>query len=172
MTGLRAEVKYLQATMVSSDASPLLVKEKGCCPGNKVEAQIKYAYLITNLNQDINGIIHNYEALDSDLQEMSKLTKSMDERFSPSLKTGVQQAATITILEESVHQVWALQPSAKSEAEFTSKIHVLNSNSQDSSNGSANIGVSPNYMPSFKQVFDPKISTIAFLLAIYETVMS
>ncbi|KAJ9056111.1 hypothetical protein DSO57_1036401 [Entomophthora muscae] len=36
---------------------------------------------------------HNYKALDSDLQELSKLTKTMDEHFSP-LFVQVQELST------------------------------------------------------------------------------
>ncbi|KAJ9066692.1 hypothetical protein DSO57_1007192 [Entomophthora muscae] len=64
-----------------------------------------------------------------------------------------------------------MQPSNESEAEFILKVHVLNSNSQDSFNGSANTGVDPNYKLYFKQVFDPKTLAIAAFLTIYETAM-
>ncbi|KAJ9053196.1 hypothetical protein DSO57_1026593 [Entomophthora muscae] len=47
-------------------------------------------------------------------------------------------ATTLTTLEEIVHQLWALQPLAESEAKFSPKIHVLNSNLQDSSSESFN----------------------------------
>ncbi|KAJ9075871.1 hypothetical protein DSO57_1031534 [Entomophthora muscae] len=68
----------------------------------------------------------------------------------------VQQATTLNTLEEIVHQLWRMQPPVESEAEFTPEIHVLNSNSRDSYNGSANAEIDPNYKLSFKQVFDPK----------------
>ncbi|KAJ9081927.1 hypothetical protein DSO57_1009631 [Entomophthora muscae] len=167
----------------SGDASPR-VKEEGCWTGREGEPQIKYVTLIAHLNQDIDKIIHNYKAFDLDLQEISKLTKSMDECFFP-LIVQVQElsshifrvcvtAATtsLTTLKEILHQLWALQPPAESKTEFIFKIHVLNSNSQDSSSESANTGVNPNYKPSFKQLFDPKTSTIATFLTIYETAMS
>ncbi|KAJ9081968.1 hypothetical protein DSO57_1009190 [Entomophthora muscae] len=64
-----------------------------------------------------------------------------------------------------------MQAPVKSETEFIPKAHILNSNSQDSSNGSANTGVDPNYKVSFKQVFEPKTLTIAAFLTIYETAM-
>ncbi|KAJ9052559.1 hypothetical protein DSO57_1032976 [Entomophthora muscae] len=59
-------------------------------------------------------------------------------------ETEIQQSITLTTLELNLHQLWALQPPAESEAEFISKIYVFNSNSQDSPNESANTGVDPN----------------------------
>ncbi|KAJ9063068.1 hypothetical protein DSO57_1003999 [Entomophthora muscae] len=47
--------------------------------------------------------------------------------------------------------LWAPQPSAKSESEFTSTIHAPNSNYQESSNRSANTNIDLNYKLSFKQ---------------------
>ncbi|KAJ9051877.1 hypothetical protein DSO57_1000537 [Entomophthora muscae] len=82
-----------------------------------------------------------------------------------------QQATTLKNLEESVCQLWTMQPPVESETEFIPKAHVLNSNSQDSSNESANTGVDPNYKVSFKQVFEPKTLTIAAFLTIYEISM-
>ncbi|KAJ9064966.1 hypothetical protein DSO57_1024921 [Entomophthora muscae] len=78
--------------------------------------------------------------LDTNLQEMSKFIKSINDRFSPLIgklqelssqnaidfatttvatatrETGVQKAITLTTLEESVHQLWALQPTVMSKA--------------------------------------------------------
>ncbi|KAJ9068266.1 hypothetical protein DSO57_1030423 [Entomophthora muscae] len=83
----------------------------------------------------------------------------------------VQLATIFTILEESVHQLWTLQPPVESEVEFSYGIHVLNSNSQDSSSRSDNTGIDPNHKPLFKKGFNPKTSTITFFLALYEIEM-
>ncbi|KAJ9063208.1 hypothetical protein DSO57_1002506 [Entomophthora muscae] len=83
----------------------------------------------------------------------------------------VQQAITLNTLEEGLQQLWTMQLPTESKAEFISKVHVLNHNLQDSSNGSANTGVDPKYKLSFKQVFDPKTSTIAAFFTIYKTDM-
>ncbi|KAJ9083613.1 hypothetical protein DSO57_1032964 [Entomophthora muscae] len=98
---------------------------------------------------------------------MSELTKSMDECFS----LLIVQAVTLTTLEKSVHQLWALQPQAESEGKFLSEIHVLNSNSQDNFSGSVNTGADPNYKLFFRKMFDPKTPAIAVFLTIYETDM-
>ncbi|KAJ9085592.1 hypothetical protein DSO57_1012390 [Entomophthora muscae] len=83
----------------------------------------------------------------------------------------MKSAATLTNLEESVHQLWTLQPQAEIEAKFLPEIHVLNSNSQDSFSGSVNTGVDPNYKLFFRKMFDPKTPAIAVFLTIYETDM-
>ncbi|KAJ9087520.1 hypothetical protein DSO57_1032545 [Entomophthora muscae] len=156
--------------MVFSGTTPPLFKEEGCCPGNQVELQIKCTTLIANLIQDVDGVVHNYETLEMDLQEMSKLAKSMDNYFSQ-LIVEVQEFSLKISGVCATAALWALYSPPKSEAKSISKIHVLKSNSQNSSNGSSNAGVDPNYKPSFKQVFDPKTSTIAAFHIIYETVM-
>ncbi|KAJ9052697.1 hypothetical protein DSO57_1031715 [Entomophthora muscae] len=79
----------------------------------------------------------------------------------------IQQAITLTTLEEILRQLWALQPPAESEAEFISKIYVFNSNSQDSSNESANTGVDPNYKsPSNRCLIQKLQPLLPFLLSI------
>ncbi|KAJ9057483.1 hypothetical protein DSO57_1022275 [Entomophthora muscae] len=135
-----------------------------------------------HLKKDIDVTSHNYKALDSDLQEMSNLTKNMGESFSTlivqalqvsiaSRDSGVQQETTLNTLEESILQLWTLQPLVDSEAEFIPEVHVFNSSSQDSPNGSAITGVDLNYKPFFKQVFDPKTLIIVAFLTIYVTAM-
>ncbi|KAJ9081045.1 hypothetical protein DSO57_1018666 [Entomophthora muscae] len=83
MAGFQAEVKALQAAAATSVAPLPHTEEEGCCPGKEGEPWIKCTTILVHLKQDINVVFHNYEALDSDLQEMSKLTKTMDARFSP-----------------------------------------------------------------------------------------
>ncbi|KAJ9073168.1 hypothetical protein DSO57_1019388 [Entomophthora muscae] len=83
MARLQAEVKALKATAATSVAPLPHTEEKDCCPGKEGEPWIKCATILAHLKQDINVVSHNYEALDSDLQEMSKLTKTMDAWFSP-----------------------------------------------------------------------------------------
>ncbi|KAJ9053434.1 hypothetical protein DSO57_1024283 [Entomophthora muscae] len=75
---------------------------------------------------------------------------------------GTHTADTLITLEDSVCQLWAKQTTTKSEAEFSPRINVL-----DSNNG----GPTPEayYKPTFKQLFDPKTLTIAAFLTIYET---
>ncbi|KAJ9074981.1 hypothetical protein DSO57_1000922 [Entomophthora muscae] len=85
--------------------------------------------------------------------------------------SGVQQETTLNTLEESVHQLWTLQPLVESETEFIHEAHIFNSSSQDSSNGSANTGIDPNYKLSFKQVFFPKTLTVTAFLTIYVIAM-
>ncbi|KAJ9052622.1 hypothetical protein DSO57_1032397 [Entomophthora muscae] len=77
---------------------------------------------------------------------------------------GTCTADTLNTLEDSVCQLWVRQPPTKSEAEFPPYINVLNSN---------NGGPTPetHFKPTFKQVFDPRTSTIAAFLTIYETAM-
>ncbi|KAJ9058586.1 hypothetical protein DSO57_1010816 [Entomophthora muscae] len=83
----------------------------------------------------------------------------------------VQLTTIFTTLEESVHQLWTLQPPVEREVEFSYGIRVLNSNSQDSSSRSDNTGIDPNHKLLFKKGFNPKTSTITFFLALYEIEM-
>ena len=87
------------------------------------------------------------------------------------MEAGGRQGATLTTLEESVWLLWARQPPAASESEFTGEIHVVNTENQNTPSDSNGSSIDPNYKPSFKQVFDPKTSTIAAFLTIYETAM-
>ncbi|KAJ9063531.1 hypothetical protein DSO57_1000109 [Entomophthora muscae] len=41
---------------------------------------------------------------------------------------GARTVETLKTLEESVHQLWAIQPLSESEAEFSLRINILNSN--------------------------------------------
>ncbi|KAJ9072112.1 hypothetical protein DSO57_1030503 [Entomophthora muscae] len=141
----------------------------------------------------------DHSELDKDVQELHKVVDSVNDRFVPCLLVGLsltsqlaelssvvttqgqcldateQQTAlannmgtctadTLTTLKDSVCQMWARQPPTKSEAEFSPRINVLNSN---------NGGPTPeaHFKPTFKQVFDPRTSTIAAFLTIYETAM-
>ncbi|KAJ9052413.1 hypothetical protein DSO57_1034438 [Entomophthora muscae] len=93
MAGLQAEVEALQAAAASYVVPPPHTEEEGCCPGKEGEPQINCDTLLAHLKHDIDMTFHNYEALESDLQEMRKLTKNMDEHFSP-LIVQVQELST------------------------------------------------------------------------------
>ncbi|KAJ9060005.1 hypothetical protein DSO57_1035481 [Entomophthora muscae] len=91
----------------SGDASPH-VKEEGCWTGREGEPQTKYVTLIAHLNQDIDKIIHNNKAFDLDLQEISKLTKSMDECFFPLIVQVQELSSQISrvCVTAAVKQLW------------------------------------------------------------------
>ncbi|KAJ9089557.1 hypothetical protein DSO57_1011612 [Entomophthora muscae] len=118
---------------------------------------------------------------------MSKLTKNIDEHFSPLIlkvqelstqiagvcatpavqKIQIDNAFQVFIASQNygVEQATTLNTlEESSEAEFIPKVCDLNSKSKDNSNGSANTGIDPKYKLSFTQMFDPKTSIIASFL--------
>ncbi|KAJ9081453.1 hypothetical protein DSO57_1014537 [Entomophthora muscae] len=68
-----------------------------------------------------------------------------------------QNSSTLDTLEESLKILWARQSAAESEFQNNPHIKILNlgDNSQSTS-----LSFDPNYKPTFKQIFDPKPSTV------------
>ncbi|KAJ9072462.1 hypothetical protein DSO57_1027277 [Entomophthora muscae] len=151
MAGLREEVKALWAAMAFSGVTPPPVKEEFCCSGSKGPLKLIYKICANSPGARMIGSLPLLFKCKNDNLWVATANR----------ESGFQQATTLTTLDEDLRQLWALQAPVKSEAEFTSKIYVLNSNYQDSSNGSANTDVDPNYKPSFEQVFYPKTLTSA-----------
>lgn len=196
---LQQEVAALRE-IVANAASPVEASNgDGCCPGLPGNPQIQCAKELITLANEVDLLKRDHSNLDKDVQEMSELIDSVNDRFAPCLSvgpsltsrlaelstvvtthgqrldfterqadlaynTGTRTSETLTTLEESIRHLWAQQPPSESEAELSPRINVL-----DSNNG----GPIPeaHFKPTFKQVFDPKTSTIAAFLTIYETAM-
>ena len=89
----------------------------------------------------------------------------MDTNVLNAIQLGTCNSKALNLLEGSVCQLWALQPLTESEADSSPHINILDSNRNSGQLSEAH------FKPTFKQVFDPKTSTIAAFLTIYKTAM-
>ncbi|KAJ9049362.1 hypothetical protein DSO57_1025381 [Entomophthora muscae] len=123
------------------------------------------------MSELINSVNHRFApclsvclSLTSQLAELSLVVSAQGQHLDVTEwqttianNTGTHTAETLTTLEESVCQLWARQPLTESEAEFSPRINVLDSNN----GGPTSIA---HFKITFKQVFDPKTVTVGSIM--------